>query len=429
MIMTALRTFAGLCAGLFLASCATPATDPLQSLPAAAQAERVLLIGLDGLHPDMVERYGAANLQALTARGTTAEAMIPVMPSVTFVNFYSIATGLYPERHGMITNAPYDPETGETFVNGISTSDPKWWGGEPIWITAEKQGLGAAVMFWLGSETAFDGVRPTDWSPYEHEKPYQERVDTVLSWFDRPAGERPRFAAVYFDRVDTAGHAFGPDDPRTGEAVREVDGYVGQLVEGLRARGLLETTNIMVVSDHGMARIALDQTIDLDRLIDFDTVHAPEMEGRFGAGLRPFVTMYGEPEEIERAHDALSDAHPHLQVWRRGETPDRFRFDHETRGPDLFVLADVGWSLTAPSLVTSPRAAYPGVHGYDNAAPQMAATFIGAGPRFDEGASAAPFENVNLYAVMACALELEPAQTDADPAVVARLTGGRCSAD
>ncbi|MEQ8433127.1 MAG: ectonucleotide pyrophosphatase/phosphodiesterase [Oceanicaulis sp.] len=427
--MTAIRTFAGLCAGLFLASCATPATDPAPALPAAEQPERVLLIGLDGLRPDMVERYGATHLQALAARGTTAEAMIPVMPSVTFVNFYSIATGLYPQTHGMVTNAPYDSETGETFVNGISTSDPKWWGGEPIWITAERQGLATGVMFWLGSETAIDGVRPTDWSPYEHEKPYQERVDTVLSWFDRLEEERPRFAAVYFDRVDTAGHAFGPEDPRTAEAVAEVDDYVGQLVEGLRARGLLETTNIMVVSDHGMARLDFNQTINLDPLIDFDSVHAPEMEGRHGAGLRPFVTIFGEPGAIDAAHDALNGAHPHLQVWRRGETPERFRFDHPTRGPDLFVLADVGWSLTAPSLVTSPRAAYPGVHGYDNAAPEMAATFIGAGPRFDEGASAAPFENVNLYAVMACALGLEPAQTDADPAVVARLTGGRCSPD
>lgn len=424
--MTPLRLCAGLLAGFVLSACAGVTSPP----PARdAQPERVLLIGLDGLRPDMVDAYGAQNLQALAERGVRAEAMIPVMPSITFVNFYSIATGLYPEHHGMITNAPYDSETGETFVNGVSTQDPKWWGGEPIWITAEKQGLPTGVMFWLGSETAIDGVRPSDWSIYEHEKPYQERVDTVLSWFDRPASEQPRFAAVYFDRVDSAGHAFGPGDDRTAAAVREVDGYVGQLVDGLRERGLLETTNILVVSDHGMTRIDFDQTIALDELVDFSTLHAPEMEGRYGAGLRPFVTMFGEPDAIEAAYQALEGAHPHMRVWRRGETPDRFHFDHPTRGPDLFVLADVGWSLTAPSLVTSPRPPYPGVHGYDNVAPEMAATFIGAGPRFSQGEELAPFENVNLYAVMACALGLRPAPTDADPAEVARVTGQRCRPD
>ncbi|MFW6413323.1 MAG: ectonucleotide pyrophosphatase/phosphodiesterase [Oceanicaulis sp.] len=411
-------------AALVLAACATPAPAPEPA--AGAGEEIVLMIGLDGLRPDMVARADAPNLQALADRGVFAEAMIPVMPSVTFVNFYSIATGLYPEDHGMITNAPYDRTLDETFVNGISTQDPRWWQGEPIWIAAERQGVRTGVMFWLGSEAPVDGRYASDWSVYEHDKPYQERVDTVLSWFDRPQGERPRFAAVYFDRVDSMGHAFGPDAERTNAAVEEVDGYVGQLVEGLRERGLLDRANIVVVSDHGMARVDFEQTIALDALIDFDTVFSPEMEGRYGAGPKPFVMLYGEPDEIETAYRALDGAHPNMRVWRRGEYPERFRFDHPDRGPDLFVLADAGWSLTAPSLVVSPRPPYPGVHGYDTIDPLMAATFIGAGPSFPEGVTAASFENVNVHAVIACALGIEPARTAADPAVVARLTGGRC---
>lgn len=399
------------------------APDPVET---ASGEGRVLLIGLDGLRPDMIDRADAPNLQALAARGVRAEAMIPVMPTVTFVNFYSIATGLYPEQHGMITNAPYDREREEGFVNGVSTQDPFWWDGEPIWITAERQGVASSVMFWLGSETEFDGLRPSDWTPYQHDKPYQERVDEVLAWFDRPAAERPGFAAVYFDRVDSAGHAFGPDDPRTLGAVEDVDGYVGQLLDGLAARGLLEGTDVLVVSDHGMARIDEEKSIALDGLIDFDSVYSPEMEGRFGAGRRPFAQIFGEPDAIEAAYAALQDAHPHLHAWRRGEMPERFQFDHPTRGPDLFILADSPWTLSAPSLVTSPQRGYPGFHGYDNADPLMAATFIGAGPHFPAGETAAPFENVNLYAVMACALGIEPAETQADPDIVARLTGGRC---
>src|SRR3990167_6938157 len=64
--------------------------------------------------------------------------MYPVMPSLTFVNFYSLATGLYPEHHGMVTNYPYDPTTGEIFDVATGPQQEKWWQGEPIWITDRK---------------------------------------------------------------------------------------------------------------------------------------------------------------------------------------------------------------------------------------------------------------------------------------------------
>lgn len=419
--------------GLAVSACAsvtTPSTE--QGLDARAPSEtpeRVLLIGLDGFRHDYLELYQAPHLEALAMRGTGTEAMIPVMPSKTFVNFYSIATGLYPENHGMTDNAPYDTELGEGFVNPVSAQDPFWWGGEPIWITAEKAGLNTAVMFWLGSEVEFDGVRPSIWTPYEHNKPYQERVDEVLAWYDVPVSEQPHFAAVYFDAVDTAGHRFGPESDAVAEAVREVDSLVGQLLAGLEARGLRDSTNIIIVSDHGMTPVDPDLLIAVDEWMDFETVYAPAMEGRWGAGSQPYLHVFGEPDAIDAAYQALLGAHPNMQVWKAGEMPDTFHFDHPTRGPDLFVLADAGWSLVAPSLTTSPRAPIPGNHGYDNRDPLMGAFFLGAGPRFEPGVTAPAFENVNLYGVMACALGVEPAQTDGNPQMVSTLTGGRCPAE
>ncbi|GGE40957.1 alkaline phosphatase family protein [Marinicauda pacifica] len=412
---------------LALSACASQGGEAPR-MAQADEGEIVLMIGLDGLRADFIDLYDAPNLQALAARGVRAEAMIPVMPSVTFVNFYSLATGLYPESHGLVTNAPYDREFDTVFENGVSTQEERWWGGEPIWITAERQGVRSGVMFWVGSETQIDGQHASDWSVYEHEKPYDERVETVLSWFDRPASEQPRFAAVYFDRVDTVAHREGPEHPLVAEAVADVDARVGALVAGLEARGLLERTNIIVVSDHGMTEIDPDNAIALDTIIDFDTVFVPEMEGRGGAGHRPFAMVYGEPDAIDAAYAALDGAHEHMRVWRRGETPEDYHFNHETRGPDLFVLADTGWSLTAPSLWSRGYPPYPGVHGYDNHHPDMAATFVAAGPMFENGVTVPAFENVNVHAVIACGLGIEPAETEADPATVERLTGGRCPA-
>jgi alkaline phosphatase D len=346
---------------------------------------------------------------------------------VTFVNFYSLATGLYPENHGMVANAPYDRETGDIFDRVTGPTESRWWQGEPIWITAEKQGLPTSIMFWLGSETTHDGMRPTRWTPYEHEKPYQDRVDEVLAWYDGPEAERPRFAAVYFDRVDTAGHYFGPEAPETMAAVEEVDGYVGQLVAGLAARGLLETTTIIVVADHGMAGIDPEGTIDVGQFIDLEALTVPQFAGAYGGSAHPFLQIYGEGEALEAAYEDLKDFHPNIHVWRRGEMPAHYHFDHPTRGPDLFVLADPPFTVRAAN-VGGWRPPIPGFHGYDNLHPLMAATFIGAGPIFPEGEVAAAFENVNVYLMIACALGITPAETDGDPEVVAQVTGGRCPA-
>jgi predicted AlkP superfamily pyrophosphatase or phosphodiesterase len=396
--------------------------------PDPASLPRVLMIGLDGLQTDMVDKWNAPNLRALAARGVQAEAMVPVMPTKTFVNFYSLATGLYPEHHGMVDNAPYDRALDEQFQNDTGPQDARWWGGEPIWITAEKQGLNASIMFWLGSEVEIEGLRPSRWTPYEHEKPYQDRVDEVLSWFDGPADTMPRFAAVYFDRVDTAGHYFGPDSDKAKDAVLEVDGYVGQLIDGLKARGLLDNTTIIVVSDHGMVNIDEARSLDVGALLNLDQLVIPQFTGAWAGSGSPFLQIYGEGDALDAAYAALKDFNPHIHVWKRGEMPANYHFDHPTRGPDLFVLADPGWSLQAKDM-GGWRPLVAATHGYDNLDPSMRATFIGAGPIFPEGEQAAPFENVNVYLMAACALGLIPAKTDGDPAVVERVTEGRCPAN
>lgn len=408
------------------ASLMAPQISAVPEVP-ATDAPLVMMIGLDGLNPSMIDRWEAPNLKALAARGVRAEAMRPVMPSVTFVNFYSLATGLYPKHHGMVENYPYDAAAKEQFDRATGPQEERWWQGEPIWITAEKQGLPTSIMFWLGSEVAHDGVRPARWTPYEHNKPYQDRVDEVLAWYDAPEAELPRFAAVYFDRVDTAGHYFGPGSDKTREAVAEVDGYVGQLVGGLASRGLLERTTIFVVSDHGMVWVDPDKVLDIGAFLDLNALNVPQFSGPYGGSNHPFLHIYGEGEALEKAYEGLKDFDEHIHVYKRGEMPEHYHFDHPTRGPDLFLVADPGWSVRNAN-VGGWRAPIPGQHGYDNLEPAMAATFIAAGPIFPEGVTAAPFENVNVYLMIACALGIEPAETDGNPAVVEMVTDGRCPA-
>jgi len=417
-------------AGLFALGACQHAAPPPPAAPALAEAappQRVLLIGLDGFRPEMLG-WDAPNLNALAARGVQAEAMIPVMPSVTFVNFYSLATGLYPENHGMVANYPYDAEAKEFFQSATGPTEERWWQGEPIWVTAEKQGLKTAIMFWLGSEVPHDGVRPSIWTPYQHDKPYQERNDEVLAWYDVPDAERPGFAAVYFDRVDTVTHYTGPNSDAAKTAVTEVDAYVGQLIAGLEERGLTQTTTVLIVSDHGMVYTPPEQVIDVGEHIDLDQLVVAQFTGPYGGSGHPALQIYGEGPALEAAYQGLSTASEHIRVYRRGEMPAHYHLDHPTRGPDLFAVADPGWLMRSTN-VGGWRAPIPGNHGYDNLHPTMAATFIAAGPVFPAGETTPPFENVNVYAMIACALGLAPAETDSDPAVVERVTGGRCPAN
>jgi alkaline phosphatase D len=328
----------------------------------------------------------------------------------------------------MVANYPYDAEAREHFQQATGPTEERWWQGEPIWVTAEKQGLKTDIMFWLGSEVPHDGLRPSIWTPYQHEKPYQERIDEVLAWYDVPDAERPRFAAVYFDRVDTVTHYTGPNSADAKTAVTEIDAYVGQLIDGLKARGLADTTTVIIVSDHGMAYTPPDQVLDVGEYIDLGQLVVTQFVGPYGGSGHPFLQIYGEGPALEAAYNGLSIASEHIRVYRAGAMPAHYHLDHPTRGPDLLAVADPGWLMRSVN-VGGWRAPIPGNHGYDNLAPEMAATFLAAGPVFPEGAVAAPFENVNVYGLIACALGITPAETDGEPSVVAEITGGRCPAD
>jgi len=188
------------------------------SLPVLAQAKpitdlqpTVILISLDGFRYDYLSRYRPANLNALANEGVRAKWMVPSFPSKTFPNHYTIATGLYPQNHGIVENNIYDPvfKAVFTLADRKEVENSRWWLGEPIWVTAEKQGQRSASVFYPGTEGEIAGTRPSFWRKYDEDTSNDARVDTILSWLDLPRAQRPTFLALYFSDPDDAGHAFG----------------------------------------------------------------------------------------------------------------------------------------------------------------------------------------------------------------------------
>lgn len=401
----------------FLGACTGASQTP--TIQDRGQPERptLLLISLDGFRWDFMDLAETPSLDRLAATGVRADRLIPVFPTKTFPNHYSIVTGLYPEHHGIVSNNFYDP----TFDAAFILADPEthsrlnWWEGEPIWITAERQGLTAATYFWPGSEAEFDGVRPTHWRPYEHEVPYEQRVDQVLAWLDLEEPDRPDFIALYLDLVDTVAHSNDPESSqRVAEAIRTVDAVLGRLVEGLAAQGQLDRVNLLVVSDHGMAPTSPQRVIFLDDYLDPDKVRIMDWN--------PVLSIWAEPGEKDRVYETLVGAHPHLQVFRRENIPEDWHYRDHRRIPPLLGVADEGWSITTRAAFTSNPASFEGAnHGYDPSLPSMGALFVGHGPSFREGLIVSSLATVDLYELMCRILGLTPAPNDGDPQAVGHI--------
>lgn len=377
----------------------------------------VLLVSIDGFRSDYFDRYPAPNLHRLAARGVRAP-LVPVFPTKTFPNHYAIVTGLYPEHSGIVENTMYDPAFDAVFQisDSAAVADARWWGGEPLWVTVERQGQIAASGFWPGSEAAIGGVRPHYWLHYDVRMPDSARVRQVLDWLSLPAATRPTFVTLYFSAVDHAGHESGPDSPAVARAVLQVDAAIGRLLDGLEARGWSDQVNVIVVADHGMSPIATDSVVALDDYLSLAAV-SRITGGNPDLGLWPRA---GLEDSVVRA---LAGKNPHLGVWRRDSIPERFHYRASARIPMVLVLAAPGWSVAARrSDVTSHPDRYAGgAHGYDDTVAVMRALFVAAGPAFRQGVTAAPFRNIHIYDLVARILGLTPAPNDGSPDSTATL--------
>lgn len=414
---------AGVLVLLVLAMLSCRAIRPVgsESVSAGHRPSTLILLSFDGWRWDYHTKAPTPHLQRLMARGVTAERLIPVFPTKTFPNHYTIVTGLYPERHGIVANKMRDPMTGLSFslANREAVEDARWWGGEPIWVTAERQGQHAATVFWPGSEAPVGGVRPRYWKRYDGGVTNEARVEQILAWLDLPRPERPTFIAGYFSDTDEAGHRAGPSSTETRAAITRLDGALGRLLDGLQARRQLDVVNVVVVSDHGMAETRSDRLIALDTYLDLDTVEVVDVN--------PTLGLIPSTMNVDSIYRRLANAHPHLQIFRREETPERWHYRDNPRIPPIVGVADEGWQVLPsipPTWPTHPRTF--GDHGYDPAAVSMHGIFVAAGPAFRRGVTVAPFESIHVYNALACALGLRSAPNDGSPKVAAQLLDVSC---
>lgn len=368
----------------------------ISPLAFAAKEQTVVMISIDGLRWDYIEKHGAPNLKAMGEQGVRAQKMQPVYPSKTFPNHISVITGLLPVNHGIVDNKFCDKaRNNECYSMGKGQKDSTWVLGTPLWNLVKMHGLKSAVYFWPESDARFNGMTPDYYFHYSKQGDYQDRIDQIVQWLSLPQAQRPRFVASYFSLVDSMGHEFGPDAVQTRDAVHKLDALMGQL--RTRLSKLAQDINLVIVSDHGMAQVDPEQSIIVSSL--------PKDDNFITVNTGPRLLIYTKSD----AQNADIDAYKaRLQKAAKGrysvlssEQLNGYHYNSGSRVGDIVVQTN------APAVFSNgTKAPYLGTHGYAYS-DDMAASFIATGPAFKQGMSIELVNNLDIYPVLAKVMGLK----------------------
>jgi predicted AlkP superfamily pyrophosphatase or phosphodiesterase len=372
----------------------------------------VVLVSLDAFRWDYSKIYNTPNLNKLAHDGVKAERMYSSFPTVTFPNHYTIITGLYPDHHGLINNSFPANDLGLFYRMGDRTAveNPAFYGGEPIWQTAEKQGVRSASFFWVGSEAPVEGIHPSYWKKYDETVTYESRIDTVIKWLGYPPEKRPGLVTLYFDEPDATSHSFGPVSVQTGKIVARLDSLMGVLRAKLSALPEAKKINLIILSDHGMSAISPERYVDLKSLVP------ARMISSISGGNPVYLINPSDGKKDSVLY--LLNKSKGLKAWSKSQLPQKWHYGTNPRIPEIVVVADSSWSIGTRPDGSSLRG---GAHGYDNSNSDMFSIFYAAGPSFKKNYAFKELNNVDIYNLICRILNIVPAKNDGDPAHIKEM--------
>lgn len=385
----------------FLLSLLVLAVLPWQAW-AAGRDTYTVIVSLDGLRWDYLDTYDVPFMQQLAREGVKA-VMQPSFPSKTFPNHYTLATGLVPDHHGIITNTFWDREKGVEFSlgNKVTRADGRYYGGDPVWLTAKHQGVKTATVFWVGSDVTINGEHPTYWRDYQTEQlDFEGRVDEVLRLLKLPEQDRPHLVMAYFEEPDRSGHNYGPMHRMTRRAMEDLDLLLSKMWARIQLLPIASQVNLIITGDHGMA------SVDPKRFVDIDDLLPKRWYERF-CNDYPTLIYASAPQYVDSIYNALQGV-DHIRAWKRGELPAYLNYGTNPNMGDVVVLPDVGWLFA-----DKPSKKQRGSHGFDHTAADMQVGFRAIGPDFKVGYEKPDrFRNVCVYPLLCYLLGVTPSPND-----------------
>ncbi|XP_024147725.1 ectonucleotide pyrophosphatase/phosphodiesterase family member 1 [Oryzias melastigma] len=379
--------------------------------PSGFSRPPLILVSLDGFRAQYLKDHQnhLPIISALRNRGTTAPYIRPVYPTKTFPNHYTIVTGLYPESHGIVDNKMYDVTRNAFFsLRTDEKNNPKWYQGEPIWITAKRQTLKAATFFWPGSDVKINGTFPNIYEKYNRDITFETRVSTLLNWLSLPEEKRPDFYTLYLEEPDRSGHGYGPESSQVIDALKTVDDMIGELMDGLTERNLHHCVNLIIMSDHGMEKASCEKAAFVSNYLphtsDFDVIQGPA--ARIRPKRLPEDYFSFDYEGLVR-NLSCSAADLTMRPYLKEHLPKRMHFANNIRIERGHLYMKPGWQAALSQ--KEVKYCEGGFHGSDNIFTNMQAIFIGYGPGFLQNTVVPPFENIEVYNLMCDLLNIRPA--------------------
>ncbi|NNF34682.1 MAG: alkaline phosphatase family protein [Saprospiraceae bacterium] len=372
----------------------------------------LILISLDGMRWDYVDRFKPPHLSNFIKKGVKAKSLIPSFPSKTFPNHYTIATGLYPDRHGLLGNNFYnhDKQVVYNIRDRNLVEDGSFYGGSPIWVEAHNAGMVTASFFFVGTEADVKGVRPDYYFRFDGDIKNESRVEQALEWLSMPEEERPRMITMYFSDMDNVGHRYGPNnDLVLGKTLFDLDEVLGQLFRGIEDIGL--PVNVIIVSDHGMADVPVDKYIPIEK------IQNEELYNTIDNG--SIVNIHiDDGNSIEDALSYLKSIEGPFNVYKTASTP-YFEYKPENKDwGELQVLPDEGFyfsSLRGINMRKKASWSVFGQHGYNPDIKDMHGIFYARGPAFKKDYTISSVKNIHVFPLMCKILGLEiPKDIDGD---------------
>lgn len=372
----------------------------------------VILISLDGFRWDYVEKYKPPHLTNFIKNGIKSESLLPSFPSKTFPNHYTIVTGMYPDKHGILGNTfyNYDKEVIYDYKNEAMVADGTFYGGSPIWVQADKANMVSASYFFVASEAKIQGVRPTYYYKYDGNIKNEVRVDQAINWLKLPEKERPHIITLYFSDMDNVGHKFGPNnDEEIKQTLFNLDQNLGSLFNGVQASEL--PVNILIVSDHGMTNVPMSNFI-AEEDIKNDSLYSYVNNGTI-------VNIHPKKDiAIDSIIQYLKPKENHFKVYKTADTPGFEYVPKNKNWGAVQVLPDFVYCfLPTNSIETMKQDSIVsiGLHGYDPKYKDMQGIFYASGPAFKNAYEIPSIKNIHIYPLMCHILGLEiPKDIDGD---------------
>lgn len=375
---------------VFLLVLGCGSSPPAPPAPAPVRPT-VIVISLDGFRYDYPERTRTPALDRMEREGARADRLLPPFPSQTFPAHATLATGVTPRKHGIVNNRFFDRERGAFDY----ADDVAWYDRPPLWIHAERRGIRTHVFHWVGSQGAYEGVRPTEARAFDPAITDDTKVDTILEWLALPPAQRPGLIMSYFAGCDHPAHELGPESEEVTACVADTDERLGRLIAGIEAQAI-GPVSLFVVSDHGMT--ATRGEVDIVGRLAPLGVEVWES----GPIAHVFVTRPIRRDELVGALEAL----PHTTIYEKDTLPEWLFYGHPTRTGDFLAVADYGWHYHGKAAADAIH--LPGHHGHDPAQPEMGAVFYAWGHGIRPGAAPAQARAVDLVPTLCRLLGIPP---------------------